>query len=123
MSDLEQDVRKIMGALSNTYWGRRIVWVEHLGSFSGQDEWLAGRWVTCACGKMCNRKPFKRDLTMGDTRFEPIDHNLKALGALFCEAVENNWINDAAMILIKIETRGEEVHKRYKGRRGRRDYD
>lgn len=103
---LERDVREILGRLVHTHWGRRILSAAKRGRFTKADVRDAADWPTCACGKMCARKPYKQDKTKN---FRPTDSYLMVSGANFESDVKGNNILDAADALTLIEGRATQL--------------
>tara|TARA_R110000850_G_scaffold223916_1_gene349458 strand:- start:266 stop:595 length:330 start_codon:yes stop_codon:yes gene_type:complete len=60
---------------------------------------LSAKWVTCACGQVCNILPKALGYSF------PLDDDVTLLGLDFTDLVINNDWNDAKKILDKIEER------------------
>ena len=71
-------------------------------AFTERAKYLAGNWVSCACGRQDIRLP--RGF-LG----RPEDYKLYLLGDTFCNAVLINHIDRAERTLAKIEIRAAEV--------------
>ena len=103
-------VKKILGPLIRTHWGRRIMLAARRGRFIHRDAIDGGRWTVCACGKVHSRKPygfFKGN--EGENPFCPQDTMLRRLGQDFCKAVLQNEIVIAAEVLVQVEARASEI--------------
>lgn len=66
---------------------------------------LAGEWVTCACGNLCERIP---RMTFSNA---PEDPHLAELGSLFYDYVDGSEWKEAMETLVAIEKRADEVLK------------
>ena len=77
-------------------------------AFSNEHMYEANSWVTCACGKQDSRIP--RNEKFGSRLGgEPKDRTLYMLGTEFWEAVECHDIDQAEVLLDKIEFRAAQV--------------
>lgn len=65
-------------------------------------EWLAGSWVTCACGVQCHAIP-------RNFRGEPQDIRLADLGIYFLSRINMEDWGKASEILDSIEKRSAEI--------------
>lgn len=99
--------------LLQSYWGKIILDAEDEGVFTSQDNFEAGKWQTCACGRQSPNIPrvAKRD---EDAEFpaqlaEPLDDELKQDGLKFAHLVDDNNFLGAAECLVRIEKRAATV--------------
>lgn len=83
-------------------WHKRIAAARKRGRFTGDDEQLAGDWVTCACGEQDQRIP-RHQVSC------PKDAYLGRLGCSFSDAVKMNDYDGADRLLAAIERRAAEV--------------
>jgi len=65
---------------------------------------LAGGWVTCACGNLCDAIP-----RLDDQLHEPADQILSTIGVLFSKAIGNSDWKLAIKYLHEIEARAVEL--------------
>lgn len=90
--------------IDKTFWGGRIIHASESDTreFTEEDVELAQEWATCACGRQDERIPRIWD-------GGPEDVELRFLGRLFMDAVEESEIAVAALVLVNIERRAREI--------------
>ena len=109
-------IRTILGScsvtdLNTSHWGGRIKRAANRtgddyrgvqgakGCFTAHDEDAASNWTVCACGKLSPN--IKRE------GGEPVDETLNQLGIDFSHAVDEGYVEDAALILVTFEERAD----------------
>ena len=100
MKTTEQILRD--ARLLSTFWGRRIMAARKRNRFTEKDKKHAAFWQTCACGRLTQNIP-------RNFNGRPYDRDLFKLGCDFCDHVTASRTKQAALTLVDIEKRAQQI--------------